>query len=300
MFEFITQQALTTAHFEKDQATEWLIDGYIAKESVTLVYSPGGGGKSIVASATSKKAAEQGMQVIYLDFDNSKVALSERKIQQKLIEPFQNLIYLHRSTATMTAPEVIGLLHEKAVGDTFKNTFIVIDSLKNFFDLNNDNKANEAMRKITNIRDAGATIFILSHTNKSGNNYQGSNNIRDAVDSMYRVEKIESPQGTLKVILNAEKERLPVVDTALTIKTDDLTMLKANLTEARMTIEDKEFVESVRAVLLKEEQLNKKQLLEKIGYDKRDKTANHRLERFEGIYWQSEKRKNIYTYSVIK
>ncbi|PIP98532.1 MAG: hypothetical protein COW76_20435 [Shewanella sp. CG18_big_fil_WC_8_21_14_2_50_42_11] len=301
MFESLRQYALTPDHFASDQTIEWLLPNCIAKETVTLLYAEGGQGKSFVTTALAQYALTNGMRCLYLDYDNSKIAIAERGLQEKLIGYRKNIIYIHRSTTNLHASDMINNMHEGAVKDGYKDTLIVLDSLKNFFDLGNDNKANEAMKKITDLRDAGATIIIISHTNKSGSNYQGSNNIRDAVDAMYRIEKTESKEGELRVILNSEKERLPVKDTALSVKVSDLSLSLIDLTVARITEADRIFIGDIKSVIAKQPGINKRDLLEEAGYSIDHKQMRTKLEQFEDLYWVTKKgAKNATLYHLIE
>lgn len=286
MFDFLTP--LTAQHF--NQKVEWLIEGFIAKEAATLLYAEGGVGKSYLSTAISKFAAEQGMGVLYIDYDNSLISLIERDIQSKLIDPYPAVHYVHRASSDLTSEQLLNNLHNEAVGTRYKNTLVVFDSLKNFGDIVSDKKASEIMKKMTDIRDAGATVVIISHTNKSGSNYQGSNNIRDAVDSMYRVEKTaDSTKGDLRLILTSEKERLPVVDTAISIKQSDLSIMTIDIETARLNNDDKSFITQVKSALIKATGLNKTELLNEMGYEKTDKTARDRLDQFEDIFWSTKK-----------
>lgn len=298
MFDFIEEQQLQDHHFE--QKIEWLIPELIAKEAAILIYAKGGTGKSVIAMALANYAALNQMEVLYLDYDNSLITLIERGVQHKLIDRHANLKYIHRASSKLTSEEVLQQLEMQAVGGKYKNSLIVVDSLKNFTDINNDKRANDAMKRITNIRDAGATIIILSHTNKSESNYQGSNNIRDAVDSMYFVERAESPASQIRIILNSEKERLPVTDQAMDINPEDLSIQHIDLDVARQSEADKLFINEVKATIAKKPGINKTDLLQALGYEKTDKTARARLDQFEGTYWQTQRgAKNAVLYELL-
>lgn len=294
MFDFLNP--LTPEDF--NQKTEFLIDGFLPKHLITMIYADGGHGKTFVAMGLAKFAALSGMDVLYLDYDNPMSVLKERGVEQKLIHSCPNLRYVHRSKTPMTALEMLSALEEQAVAGSFKNTLIVTDSLRDFSDVNNDTKAMQLGEKLKNLREAGATIIVLHHSTKNGSNYQGSNNIRNSIDNMYLLTKIESPEGEIRWILTVKKERAAIVDTALSIKVDDFSILPIDIETARLLPEEKEFIESAKAILIKSPGINKKELLEAMNYDKRDKTANNRLDQFEDIYWQSEKIKNVYHYTL--
>ncbi|KUJ73912.1 hypothetical protein AVO42_00380 [Thiomicrospira sp. XS5] len=294
MFDFLNP--LTPDDF--NQQTEFLIEGFLPKHLITMIYADGGMGKSWAAMGIAKFAEQSGMDVLYLDYDNPMSILKERGVENNLIKACPNLRYVHRSKTPMQALEMLTALEEQAIAGRFKNTLIVLDSMRDFSDVNNDSKAMALGEKLKNLREAGATILALHHSTKNGGNYQGSNNIRNSIDNMYQLTKIDGAEDEIRWILTVKKERAPIVDTALSIKPDTFEILPIDIETARLSPEEKQFIEAVKAILIKSPGINKKELLEAMDYDKRDKTANNRLDQFEEIYWQSEKIKNVYHYSL--
>lgn len=294
MFDFL--DPLTTNDF--DQKTEFLIDGFLAKHLITLVYADGGMGKSWLAMAIAKLASTTGMECVYLDYDNPMNVLKERGVEQKLIQACQTLHYSHRSKTKLQPFEMLCAIEERAVGGRFCNTLFVIDSLRDFGDVNNDAKAMVIGEKLKNIREAGATILVLHHSNKDGKNYQGSNNIRNSIDNMYQLQKIEAPQGEIRWVLAVKKERAAIVDTALSVRVDDLSMMAIDVQAAKTSPEDQAFIADVKSAIAKQPGINKTELLEACGFKKDDKTARDKLDQFDEIHWISQKVKGSYTYNL--
>jgi len=293
MHELITQQALSTEHFH--EKTEAIIDGFLIKRMITLIYADGGTGKSWLAMGIAHYCATIGMDVIYLDYDNPLNALEERGVPEKLIAPFPNLHYIQRSSATMSASELLTAMEAQG---SYHNTLIVMDSLRNLENINNDNRALLVMEQFMNLREAGATILILSHANKDGRNYQGSNNIRNSLDNMYRLSKGDAPRDEISFLLDVEKERAGILDQAYRLDIKTLQMHPANIEQARLSTEDKEFITQVQTVLADQPDINKKELLEAIGHSQDDKTARNRLDRFEGSKWTCTKKAGVFTYQL--
>lgn len=295
MFDFLTP--LTIKDFE--QKTEYLLDSFIAKRIITLIYSPGGSGKSFLAAGIAKHADTQGMNVLYLDFDNSKDALESRGIPQKLIQPCPRVHYELSGSSQCNEVELLDNLEAVAHNNRFENTLIILDTLGEFVDVTSDNKAQQGFRKLKRLRDAGATVILLHHTTKSGSNYSGSNVIRGSVDNMYRLEKLESPQDEIHHLLTIEKDRVRIVDTAICTKVEDLSMLPINVEQARMTPEDRAFVVEVKTVISKKPGINKTELLTDMGYEKTDKKARDRLDQFEELFWKSQKQGKTIVYQLL-
>ena len=295
MFAFLNP--LTPEDFK--QKTDFLINGFLPKHLITMIYADGGMGKSWVAMALAKYAERQGMDVIYLDYDNPMNVLKERGVEKKLIQYCPNLHYSHRSKTTLQPFAMLEAFEELAVADRFKNTLFVLDSLRDFGDVNNDAIAMRLGEKLKNLREAGATILVLHHSTKNGSNYQGSNNIRNSIDNMFQLIKIESPDGEIRWILTVKKERAAIVDTALSVKVDDLSIMPIDIETARLKNDEKDFVQQVKTVLMQQPGINKTELLEACGCKKDDKTARDRLDQFENLYWRSEKIKGTYTYQLV-
>lgn len=295
MLSFINP--LTSEDF--DQKTEFLIEGFLPKHLITLIYADGGMGKSFLSMAISKYAAVAGMDVYYLDFDNPMNVLKERGIESKLIAPYQNLHYSHRSKSELSPLEMLEQIEQAARGKAFQNALFVIDSLRDIADVNNDAAAMKLGDKLKNIREAGATILALHHSNKDGRNYQGSNNLRNSVDNMYQLTKIDAPEGQIRWVLTVKKERASIVDTAFAIHVQDFSLMAIDIETARLSSDDKSFIDQVKTALTQNGSMNKTALLEAVGCKKDDKTARDRLDQYDGLYWSAEKQKGVYTYSLI-
>jgi len=293
MHKLITQQALKPEHFH--EKTEAIINGFLIKRMITLIYADGGTGKSWLAMGVAHYCASIGMDVIYLDYDNPLNALEERGVPEKLIAPFSNLHYIQRSRATMSAIDMLSTMQEQG---SYQDTLIIADSLRDFGNVNNDNHILLAMEKFKNLREAGATILILSHANKDGRNYQGSNNIRNSLDNMYRLSKGDAPRDEISFLLDVEKERAGILDQAYRLDLNTLHMHPIDIEQARLSSEDKEFITQVQTVLTDQPNINKKELLEAIGHSQDDKTARNRLDRFEGSQWTCSKVKGVFTYQL--
>ncbi|MAP22098.1 MAG: hypothetical protein CL582_14300 [Alteromonadaceae bacterium] len=299
MLHILTQASLSEADF--NEKIDFVIEGFITKRMITMVYADGGNGKSWLAFALAKYCAIRMTQVFYLDFDNPLSVLKERNVHDLLIASHQNLHYVQRSKSPLPSYELLKTLSENATAKQFENMFFVIDSLRDFADVNNEAKITAVMNMLKDIREAGGTILILGHSNKDGRNYQGSNAIRNSVDNMYRLKKRElGSNDSVGVILEVKKERAAIVDKAFDINPNSLDLIEVDLIEAQATEQDIEFVSLIKNILLQDSQLNKTDLLNKAGFAKDDKSARARLDKYDGIYWQSTKRHTRIIYQLIQ
>lgn len=296
-FDFLNQSSLNTQDF--NEKTEFLIDDFLAKKQITLIYADGGNGKSWCNFAIANHCASIGQRVIYLDFDNPISVLIDRNIDELLVSQHDNLSYIQRSKYPHTPQELLEKLDEQAVGQIFENWVFLFDSLRNFVNVKNDHQAMETMNKIMNLREAGASVVILHHSNKDGRNYEGSNNIRNSVDNIFQLEKLDSEANHINMHLRVQKERSSIFDCAWCINANTLLMTKLDVESATMSSEQEEFVSVVSQELQEHGSLNKTALLQAAGRKKDDKTARGWLDKFEGKYWQSKKLGGVFTYELI-
>lgn len=296
MFELLTNASLSEKDF--NEKVEFIIDGFIAKRMITMVYADGGNGKSWLALALARYCARTMFHVFYLDFDNPLGVLKERNVNEMLIQSCTNLHYVQRSKSPLPPGELLRQLAEDAVANRYDNIFFVIDSLRDFTDVNNDPRVAVTLSHLKDIREAGGTILILHHSNKDGRNYQGSNNIRNSVDNMYRLQKRELSQQ-VGVHLEVKKERAAISDQAFDICPQTLALTPINLVEAMATEADVSFVSSIKDALMQHGQMNKTDLLNKAGFAKDDKSARARLDKYDGVYWSSRKKHTRIIYQSI-
>ena len=295
MFDFLNAATLTETDFNDE--TEYVLPGFLAKNMITMIYADGGNGKSWLALGLAQYCASLYMPVIYLDFDNPLTVLRDRGVNEKLVAKFPNLQYVQRSKSELSPFDLLTALSSRATANAFGGRVFIIDSLRNFGDVNNDAKIMLVMDMLMNIREAGATIVVLHHSNKDGRNYQGSNNIRNSVDNMFRLKKLELSSG-IGTLLSAVKERCAIDDKAFDICPNTLTLTERDLVEAKSTEEDLEFIDLVKAALTAAPGLNKTAVLEAAGASKDDKTARARLDKYDGVYWNSKKNHTRIVYQL--
>lgn len=294
MLELFQKVALRADDFH--ERTEFIIDGFFAKRMITLVYADGGNGKSWLAFALAKYCAQRHYQTMYLDFDNPLSVLRERSVDSVLVSEFPNLHYIHRGKCDFSANELLKNMSEFATGQAYRNHVIIVDSLRNFGDMNNDANAMRVMDMFMNLREAGATIMLLHHSNKDGKNYQGSNNIRNSVDNMYQLTKLAVSSG-VGVLLDIKKERAGIREQAFDICPHSFSLTTRNIIEAKASQDDLDFINDVKAALLGQT-LSKTECLAAAGCAKDDKTGRARLDKYDGVYWQSTKRGTRFSYEL--
>jgi len=295
----LSEMGLKDKHFL--HKTEFLIDEFLPKNLITLYWAEGGNGKSFLSQAVTKYLLDANSitQAYYFDLDNPINVLKDRNVSELLVSNHPMLSYIHRSRIKVDGEDLLFMLERGAVGDAYKGCIFVFDSLRNFVDVQNDGRVMRAMDALMNIREAGATILLLSHANKDGKNYQGSNNIKNSIDCMYKLRKTYNDDVRIDFVLEVQKERAGIVNSAWRVDTDTLTLTRKEYKTAAMTEYDKLFTQKVKEALQKHpEGLNKTALLEYVGHKKDDRTARDALERYEGDLWDAKKVSNVFTYTL--
>ena len=295
MLDFIRGMSLASGDF--NEKTEFYIDGFLAKNLITLVYADGGSGKSWLGMAMAKHCANSGADVVYLDFDNPLTALKNRGVLEHLVG-HKRINYVQRSKVNAAPFDVLMMLEQAAIGKALKGKVFVLDSLRNFADIGMDNKVQRVMEALMNLREAGATVIVLHHSNKDGKNYQGSNHIRNSIDNMYQLSRVETVAGAVGCLLTVKKERSSITDMAFSVSVDGFALQPMDLEQAKMSEGEAEFVNSVVEVLAEQPNLNKTALLDAIGKEKDDKAARALLDKFDGKHWVSSRNGKAFNYCL--
>lgn len=202
-FKRLTPQDLMNLRFE------WLIDGFLAKQSLVMLYAQAGSGKSYFALYLSKFLLENGKirQVFYLDADNGKPTLKGRQVDKFISIP--NFEYI-----TENKPNKYTIFKHLKRSNDLENALIVIDSVRNFIkdDFNKDNMMIKFFDELQVLRDSGATIIFLHHQPKQiqdENNklYKGATTFLDSVDEGYFLHKIDIKEYEEFIILVEPQKR---------------------------------------------------------------------------------------------
>ena len=108
IFEFLKNSSLTKDNF--NEKVEFLIEGFLVKQLITLIYADGGTGKSYMAFALAKKLCKEGQRVFFIDYDNPVGVLKQRGVDRLLIESYENMNYIQRSALELFKNSKISLI----------------------------------------------------------------------------------------------------------------------------------------------------------------------------------------------
>lgn len=293
-FNFLNPYRLTVEHLQ--QEPNFLIHNFLAEGSLSMFFAKGGSGKSFLAVSLALKLLKELKirTVIYLDMDNSLIALKRRGLD-KIIDEYPEFQYIHSSTIKGNPIALIDELikQSKRIQGLLQSTLIILDSARDFIvgrDMNSDRDIGPVMEKLKSLREAGATVIFLHHTSKEGD-FKGSTAFRDSVDMSYALSS-QRNGNQLIFTLEIDKDRLGVDGrVAFELNTDTMTLESANFTMASISDHKRQFIEKVKTILdqYPEEGMTQTALLEAIGTNSDDKTARNYLKEFDKQFWMMRK-----------
>lgn len=183
---------------------EWLIEGLIPRLAVVLLYGRGGIGKTtlimMLANAIDKGLAIFGMttvktQVIVVDFENSLAVLSERAKRTDV----DGVLFWDSGQNPPSLDKADWTAYQELLNE-YPGAVFVFDTLRSSHsgDENSSEVMTNIMRRMRQLRDAGATVILLHHTPKGNDRqFKGSGAIFDLCDqtlALYQTAKTGSEQ----------------------------------------------------------------------------------------------------------
>ncbi|UFS71385.1 AAA family ATPase [Geomonas sp. RF6] len=172
-----------------DVKVEWIVDNLIPRDCVTVLFGRGGIGKTtlsmMMAAAIDKGVPIFGMstvktKVIVIDFENSLPVLSERAKRTAV-----DGVLFWDSSSNPPGLDEPGWVVYKEILKKYPGALFIFDTLRSAHsgDENDSKVMSLVMRRLRNLRDAGATVIVLHHTPKSNDRqFKGSGAILDLCD----------------------------------------------------------------------------------------------------------------------
>ncbi len=175
---------------------DWVVKNLIPKESITLLHSIGGVGKSYLLYGIAKAVADgepffnldvMRMNVYYVDFENPLPEIADR---MKKIGGSENLKIWHLGHEPMP---IRFDDNEWEIYKTFPPGLFIIDSLRSshLLEENSSKDASLIMARHKEIRSLGNTIILIHHENKVGG-YRGSTAWFDLSDHILKFSRVKS------------------------------------------------------------------------------------------------------------
>ena len=181
-------------HYKKIQASS-LVQDLLNHPTLTLLYAPSGGQKSLVALDFARSVATGGsflekpceqLKTLYVDGEMSDASISRRAEQFGITDiPLERFGYLtpEREVLDFNDPEVQEYFLEFVEEETYE--FVIVDNLRVLLGISDENEAtafHSFNAFIRRLRDRGISVLVIHHSNKSGETYSGSSNLVTVFD----------------------------------------------------------------------------------------------------------------------
>lgn len=284
-FSFLKDKTVT--QLENITQREAILEGFLMEKSINILYGKAGLGKTWLLFSLSKLLASKGLEVVYLDSDNSIDTVKDRRYDKVLQEYSRVLNYINGDMLDDVSEfdEIFKSIEANAVLG-YENAVFILDSLQFFLgnDMYSESKINAITRFCKVIRRAGGTVLIINHTTKDGKAMKGGGSLINALDEVWEVEKTHEEDGIMQFLLHPTKYRMQVSKSAFVVDTGTLELQAIDATIATVHGSNEEFVKSVCDVL-SSAKLSQNKLLEALEYNKSDKSKIALLEKYVGSFW---------------
>lgn len=280
-------------HFSME--VEYIIENFLVKGGISLIFAPPKNGKSCLALAIAKYIIDKTkLSVYYLDFDNPIISLKDKKLDD-FIESDNcqgRFDYLHPDELCMEGKEALNEMVKDCISnpEAYKNIILFFDSVTDFCIETDDTSAKAFMNKVKILRNAGATVVLLHHTNKKNGDYKGSTVFRSASDNVFALTSEVISDNEDNMLLKAESARFGsnIRNTAFRVIKYIWKLETMVYEELEIPYYKREFIKNVRLILTKEKQLNQNKILLALGKGEADKSSLELLEEFNNRYWTYE------------
>ena len=282
-----------------DVEVECLIENFIIKGALHMLFAPAGSGKTFLGVGISLRLINDNKvdKVIYIDRDNSMPVLKSRGLK-KIVEKYDNFKLITRNKGEMSGVELLTQLVDACKKDNgiYDGYVFVFDSLRDFIptkkNMNSDQDMMPILTMFKDIRDKGhGTVIFLHHTNRGEGTFKGSGAILDLVDEGYSVTSSRTQTG-LSFELKAQKKRLLETNVAFHLNTvgDEMELITEDIEKKQMKQVELVVVEQAEDILLKNpEGLSQSALLKAMGKKETDPTAIKYLKEYINRRWKAKR-----------
>ena len=299
MFNFLNGSILNQDDFILEDRKAYIKD-FLYSNNVLVIYSPPNQGKTWLGYGITTTLAKRDdiRAIIYVDMDNGLTSLNERSINNKLI-PIPKVRYVSRAKIDCSPIEYLKRIDDEALRNNYHDVVFVLETTKDFIDTDSKSQSEDFMKIVMRMRDAGATVIIMHHATKTGKTISGVQVFINSPDNVYEMIQKAKETDKLHFLLSVTHVRTLVKDIGLTVSTKTLELEKLDEVYATMSEYEESFVRAAKDVLEKNpDGLNKKELLETLGYAKEDNTANDTINKYNGKFWECKQEKKGKPYNI--
>jgi len=269
-----------------ENKTEYLIEEFLVKEAITMIYGAASQGKTWFMYALVREliGKDSIKRVYYIDLDNPKRQLISRGVDKNLLI-YESVKYITKGSLRVAPMALLSELKKSAFGREYEDVLFVFDSTRDFVDVKNDRAAKEFMEVMKALREAGATVLLIHHATKSGKFIEGSAEFSRAADNVYELRQKLKSGTNISYALKVENDRDPVKDKSFIVNTRNFELNEGDDSFAAIANEDEEFIKAVLEVLANSAK-SQTEILAALGKKRDDKSGRAKLERYAGEFWE--------------
>lgn len=181
-----------------ESKVEYLIDGFLPKDTLMLMTGSYGVGKSYFTLALTKKLIQDGNTVVIVDVDMPRHIIHERLETAGMLKHLgDRLNYIHSTNFPFKIDTKNSNWCEfKRRIEVENNAIIIFDNMKELFpsgeDLNVDSNVIPVMNELKEVRDMHNTVILIHHVGKESSSqhpFKNSGSIADSVDIAYYLNR---------------------------------------------------------------------------------------------------------------
>jgi hypothetical protein len=193
----------------------WLAPPVLPRAALTVLYAPGGEGKSLLSMALVAAIAYGGElagiacshgAAIYLDAENGPWEI-HRRVHTLGLPPSGVKVADASGLDLRQHIEAIQALVEDGQTD-----LLVLDSLRSLTPGMDENDTSQTARVLDPLRrlahESGSAILLIHHANKAGREYRGASSIRDSVDVLWHLGRRDDDPDPRRRFLICRKMRV--------------------------------------------------------------------------------------------
>lgn len=193
----------------------WLAPPVLPRGALTVLYAPGGDGKSLLSMALAAAIANGGGlagiecehgTTIYLDAENGEWEIHRRVHTLGLPAAGVQVADASGLDLRRQMSEV-----EATVSD-MRPDLLILDSLRSLTPGMDENDTAQTARVLNSLRrlahESGAAILLIHHANKAGRDFRGASSIRDSVDVLWHLGRHEDDPDPRRRFLSCRKMRV--------------------------------------------------------------------------------------------
>ena len=213
--------------------TDYLVDPWLAKGSVTLLYGPTKACKTFVGLELSRSSGTgdeflgfsvtKVIKTLYLD---GELSLAQLQGRVRKMSSNGNAHYFNVSEASNVVGRCLNLCNEidqqaidKAI-EKFKPSILIIDNMTSLAARRDENdNSDTGLRSFKEwclkLKAEGLAVLLVHHSGHDGKHSRGASSLKDFVDTIIRLRKFDEQHELIEFVFENTRDKRPEPDRLL-------------------------------------------------------------------------------------